>query len=89
MTEPEHRAPGEQAVEYLQHAAIEAIKAWRRFLDIAETVVREPETAAAVGRAFADAAASVLRPGSTTEKRDDHDGADEVPPAKVRRIVVD
>lgn len=49
-------------MEYLQTAAIEAIHTMRGFLDLAESIVRDPETAAAVGRAFAEAAASVLRP---------------------------
>jgi hypothetical protein len=73
MTEHQH-SPGEQAVEILQSAAIEAIKAFRSFLDIAETVVREPESAAVIGRAWAGAAASMLRPN---ERDDHHDDASE------------
>lgn len=66
------------AVEYLQTAAIEAIKAMRAFLDVAEGLVREPETAAAVGRAFAEAAAGVFRPTALPDDDDDeHDGAEE------------
>ena len=52
--------------EIIQAAALEAIKAFRSFLDIAESVVREPGTAAVVGKAFAEAAASAFRPPSTT-----------------------
>lgn len=65
----------DQAIEYLQTAAIEAIKAMRSFLDVAEGLVREPETATIVGRAFAEAAASAFRPRSTSdgEKPDDEE----------------
>ena len=88
MTERDAR---EQAVEYLQTAALEAIRAWRTFLDIAEQVVREPETAATVGKAFAEAAASVLRPTHTSD--DDEAGEQErdphAAPSRVRRIDVD
>jgi hypothetical protein len=52
----------DHAIEYLQSAAIEAIKAMRSFLDVAEGLVREPETATIVGKAFAEAAASAFRP---------------------------
>jgi len=76
----------EQAVEYLQTAALEAIKAVRAFLDIAESLVKEPETAAVVGKAFAEAAASVLRPTTPGETEDEPTG--EAPP-RVRRIDVD
>jgi hypothetical protein len=88
VTEQQH-TPGEQAVEILQTAAIEAIKAFRSFLDIAETVVREPESAAVIGRAWAGAAASMLRPSAPS---DDDDGDDlgeddeEQPTGGVRRI---
>lgn len=64
----------EQAVEYLQTAAIEAIKAMRSFLDVAESLVREPETAAVVGKAFAEAAAGMFRP---TALPDDDEGEQE------------
>ena len=63
----------DQAIEYLQTAAIEAIKAMRSFLDVAEGLVREPETATIVGRAFAEAAASALRP-QRPGRNDDEDG---------------
>lgn len=63
----------EQAVEYLQTAAIEAIKAMRSFLDVAEGLVREPETATIVGRAFAEAAASAFRPPRSATNDDDED----------------
>lgn len=66
----------DQAIEYLQTAAIEAIKAMRSFLDVAEGLVREPETATIVGRAFAEAAASAFRPPRSTsdgEKSDDEE----------------
>ena len=65
----------EQAVEYLQTAAIEAIKAMRAFLDVAESLVREPETAAVVGKAFAEAAAGMFRP---TALPDDDEGEQDV-----------
>ena len=63
----------EQAVEYLQTAAIEAIKAMRSFLDVAEGLVREPETATIVGRAFAEAAASAFRPPRTASHNENDD----------------
>ncbi len=72
------------AVEYLQTAAIEAIKAVRTFLDVAEGLVREPETAAAVGRAFAEAAAGMFRPPAAAG--DDGDDDEGVPATGVRRI---
>ena len=68
------RAGGEQAVEYLQAAALEAIKAVRSFLDIAESLVREPESAAVVGKAFAEAAAAVFRPSTLVE--DPHEASE-------------
>lgn len=77
--------PREQAVEYLQTAALEAIKAFRAFLDIAESLVKEPETAAVVGKAFAEAAASAMRPqpaADSAEHDEPHDRG-------VRRIDVD
>jgi len=78
--------PREQAAEYLQTAALEAIKAVRAFLDIAESLVKEPETAAVVGRAFAEAAASVLRPVAASSTDDE---ADEPRDRGVRRIDLD
>ena len=72
------------AAEYLQSAAIEAIKAMRAFLDVAESLVREPETAATVGRAFAEAAAGMFRP--TTLDDDDESADDEGEPTGLRRI---
>jgi hypothetical protein len=51
-----------EPAEIVQAAALEAIKAVRAFLDIAESIVREPGTAAVVGKAFADAAAAAFRP---------------------------
>lgn len=72
------------AVEYLQTAAIEAIKAMRAFLDVAESLVREPETAAVVGKAFAEAAAGIFRP--TTLDNEDEEAEDEEVPTGLRRI---
>jgi hypothetical protein len=79
---------GEQAVEILQGAAIEAIKAFRSFLDLAETVVREPESAAVLGRAWAGAAASMLRPNdaSADHANDEDDEDDGETTGGVRRI---
>jgi hypothetical protein len=77
------------AVEYLQTAAIEAIKAMRAFLDVAEGLVREPETAVIVGRAFAEAATSAMRPNrSNDDEQDDgdvHEGEEEHT-GRLRRI---
>jgi hypothetical protein len=80
------------AAELVQAAALEAIKAMKTFLDVAETVVREPAVAATVGRAFAEAAASVFRPGAGASDVDDEvddDGDDEEQhTGRVRRIDV-
>jgi hypothetical protein len=87
MTE---RDAKEQAVEYLQTAAIEAIKAMRSFLDIAESLVREPETAATMAKAFAEAAAGAMRPSTLAD--DEPDGAESEahdPTGGVRRIDLD
>lgn len=82
MSEPTER---NEAVEYLQTAAIEAIKAMRSFLDVAEGIVREPETAAVVGKAFAEAAASMFRPSALDD--DEHEEHNEEEPSGgVRRI---
>lgn len=87
----ESQKPAEQAVEILQTAAIEAIRAFRTFLDIAETVVREPESAAMIGKAWASAAASALRPMTLADDDggdddDDDDDEPEEPAGGVRRI---
>jgi hypothetical protein len=81
----------EQAVEYLQTAAMEAIKAMRAVLDIAESLVREPETAATVAKAVADAAAAMVRTPSTGATADEAaaDGAEESTNGGVRRIDLD
>jgi len=82
----EGRSPQETAVEILQSAAIEAIRAVRSFLDIAETLVREPETAAVVGKAFAEAAASALRPNRDEHREDEGPPDEGATPGRVRRI---
>ena len=71
MSERQH-----DAVEYLQTAAIEAIKAMRAFLDVAESLVREPETAAVVGKAFAEAAAGMFRPTALPDEDEDEQERD-------------
>lgn len=72
--------------ELVQAAALEAIKAFRSFLDIAESVVREPGTAAMVGKAFAEAASSVFRPNHETTEEEDTEADDDMPHRGVRRI---
>lgn len=72
--------------EVVQAAAIEAIKAVRSFLDIAEAVVREPGTAATVGKAFAEAATSAFRPHPTPAREEDEAADDAEPQGRVRRI---
>jgi hypothetical protein len=77
----------EQAMEYLQTAAIEAIKAMRSFLDVAESLVREPETAAVVGKAFAEAAAGMFRPTALPDDgEDEQDEGTEESAGGLRRI---
>ena len=82
-----------EAAELVQAAALEAIKAMKAFLEVAEAVVREPATAATVGRAFAEAAASAMRPERhehehTSGGRDDDEDDEEQHPGRVRRIDV-
>ena len=72
MSEKQH-----DAAEYLQTAAIEAIKAMRTLLDVAENLVREPETAATVGRAFAEAAAAMFRPVAGDPDDDEQDAEEQ------------
>ena len=82
---------GNEAAELVQAAALEAIKAMKAFLEVAEAVVREPATAATVGRAFAEAAASAMRPSTLSgddERVDDRDADDEQHTGRVRRIDV-
>jgi hypothetical protein len=80
-----------EAAELVQAAALEAIKAMKAFLEVAEAVVREPATAATVGRAFAEAAASAMRSerhGPDDGGRDDDQMDEEQHPGRVRRIEV-
>ena len=73
--------------DIVQAAALEAIKAFRSFLDIAETVVREPGVAATVGKAFAEAATSAFRPTQADSSREEDDEVvDDTPEPRVRRI---
>ena len=48
----------------------------RTVLDVAEGLVREPETAATVGRAFAEAAAGMFRPTALPDDDDDVEDPD-------------
>jgi hypothetical protein len=82
MTEERHN----EAAEIVQAAALEAIKAMKAFLDVAEAVVREPSVAATVGKAFAEAASSAFRSPHPTndETTEDEDAAE--PTGRVRRI---
>jgi hypothetical protein len=78
-----------EAAEVVQAAAIEAIKAMKAFLDVAETVVRDPSVAATVGKACAEAAASAFRPSTVShDERDVDDDRDqeEQHTGRVRRI---
>lgn len=66
-----------EAAEMVQAAALEAIKAMKTLLDVAEAVVREPASAATVGRAFAEAASRVFQPNRDHHATSDDDGVDE------------
>ena len=81
---------GNEAAELVQAAALEAIKAMKAFLEVAEAVVREPSTAATVGRAFAEATASAFRPErhGPDDGGPDDEGDEEQHPGRVRRIDV-
>jgi hypothetical protein len=77
------------AAEVVQAAALEAIKAMKAFLDVAEAVVREPSVAATVGKAFAEAATSAFRPSTLSDDdrgRDDPPEDEEQHTGRVRRI---
>lgn len=89
MSEERTHDLGHEAAELVQAAALEAIKAMKAFLEVAETVVREPAVAATVGRAFAEAAASAMRPTRGDAARDDEDDdemSEEQHTGRVRRI---
>jgi hypothetical protein len=78
-----------EAAEVVQAAALEAIKAMKAFLEVAEAVVRDPSVATTVGKAFAEAATSAFRP--STLSHEDGDGDDdgeeeEQHTGRVRRI---
>ena len=83
MTEERHN----EAAEIVQAAALEAIKAMKAFLDVAEAVVREPGVAANVGRAFAEAASSAFRsPHSASDADDEAEEDEERHTGRLRRI---
>ena len=76
-----------EAAEIVQAAALEAIKAMKAFLDVAEAVVRQPGVAADVGRAFAAAASSAIRPQHAPDEEAEHVGDDEeMHTGRLRRI---
>ncbi|MDQ1443718.1 MAG: hypothetical protein QOI20_182 [Acidimicrobiaceae bacterium] len=52
-----HDDPAKEAVEHLQQAALEIIKATRAFLDLAEELVSDPSPLLAVGQLVGDLAA--------------------------------
>jgi hypothetical protein len=88
MADPRSHGTGDrthEAAELVQAAALEAIKAMKAFLEVAEAVVREPGTAATVGRAFAEAATSAFRPPSAP-RHDEDDADEEQHTGRVRRI---
>jgi len=87
MSEERTHDIGHDAAELVQAAALEAIKAMKAFLEVAETVVREPAVAATVGRAFAEAAASAMRPTRGDDTNDD-ETSEEQHTGRVRRIDV-
>ena len=75
------------AAAIVQSAALEAIKAFRSFLDVAEGVVRDPQQAVVVGKAFADAARSMF--DQQGEPADEPVQDDQGAHPRVRRIHVD
>lgn len=52
-----HEEPAKEAVEHLQNAALEMIKATRAFLDLAEELVADPAPLLALAHAVGDLAA--------------------------------
>jgi hypothetical protein len=52
-----HEDPAKEAVEHLQNAAIEVIKATRAFLDLAEELVADPTPLLAFAHTIGDLAA--------------------------------
>jgi hypothetical protein len=67
MSEP-HESPATEAVEHLQKAALEVIKATRSFLDLAEELVADPtpllDLAHLVGGLAAKGRAATQDPGA-------------------------
>jgi hypothetical protein len=84
----EHRQ--NEAAEIVQAAALEAIKAMKAFLEVAEAVVRDPSLAATVGKAFAEAASSAFRPSTlgADGAADDDPSGEEEQHTRLRRIDV-
>ena len=88
MNDGTHDERAREGLVHLQAAALELIAAARAFLDVAESITREPGAIAAV----ADAAASVVRaaaasaPSGKGPKADSGGQADEDPPPGVTRI---
>ena len=68
-----------QGVEHLQAAAIEVIAALKAFLDVAEDVVRDPASAAALAASIVEQA----RP-TPTEPTSDPDAGDEPRVTRIR-----
>jgi hypothetical protein len=71
-----------QGVEHLQAAAIEMIAAVRAFLDVAEDVVRDPSTVAALATSLLDAARST--PAADTTRAPGDAGAGEPRVTRIR-----
>ncbi|HEV7888111.1 MAG TPA: hypothetical protein VGO92_11175 [Acidimicrobiales bacterium] len=57
MSDDRTSDPGHEAVEHLQKAALEMIKATRAFLDLAEELVADPAPLMAITHLVADLAA--------------------------------
>ena len=87
MSESEAMRDAADGVEHLQAAAIELIAAARAFLDVAESLVREPAVAATIVSTAASVGRAVLH--GTAQPSERRDAAE--PPAddgRVRRIHV-
>ena len=89
--DPSPEAKAFEGLGHLQTAATEMIAAVRAFLDVAEGLVKDPRTAAAVATAVqtvTDAAAGVMRPPAP-RPADAPDSGESAPDGRVEHIRVE
>ena len=74
MAEGEQAGKALEGLAHVQAAALEMIKAARAFLDVAEDLVRDPGTAAAVTSTVANVARAVAKGATPSGQAADGDG---------------